>query len=224
MGQRTGSPILVCLATVILSLVCSTPLQAAELKLALADGLGPPFSSGETVTVVLSVRDLGQSEAAGYQAFLSFDSSKLLFLAGTYLPEAFAVVTLLFVVTDDICLPPVSFRDSIPPNQVTDLLGIPIPALELVGLLPSVDCNDNEVDDACDIADGTSPDDNGNGIPDECECEGDLNGNGAVEVLDFLALLAVWGPCVGCPADLDGSGAVDVLDFLILLANWGPCP
>jgi hypothetical protein len=71
-----------------LSLVCSMPLGAAELKLDL-DGPGPPFNPGETIAVVLSLRDLGQFEAAGYQAFLSFDSSKLLFLEGTYLPEAF---------------------------------------------------------------------------------------------------------------------------------------
>jgi hypothetical protein len=31
------------------------------------------------------------------------------------------------------------------------------------------DCNENSVLDLCDIAEGTSPDDNGNGIPDECE-------------------------------------------------------
>jgi hypothetical protein len=27
-----------------------------------------------------------------------------------------------------------------------------------------------------------------------------------------------------CPGDLDASGVVNVVDFLILLANWGPCP
>lgn len=37
--------------------------------------------------------------------------------------------------------------------------------------------------------------------------------------------LAAWGGCAaGVPADLDGSGAVDVLDLLQLLAAWGPCP
>ncbi|MHC4080327.1 MAG: hypothetical protein ACYS15_15400 [Planctomycetota bacterium] len=45
-----------------------------------------------------------------------------------------------------------------------------------------------------------------------------------VGVLDFLALLAAWGPCDDqpdpCPEDLDGDGVVGVLDFLILLANW----
>jgi hypothetical protein len=32
------------------------------------------------------------------------------------------------------------------------------------------DCNDNGIDDACDIRDGTSLDDDGDGIPDECGC------------------------------------------------------
>jgi hypothetical protein len=27
-----------------------------------------------------------------------------------------------------------------------------------------------------------------------------------------------------CPWDVDGDGVVGVLDFLALLAHWGPCP
>jgi hypothetical protein len=53
----------------------------------------------------------------------------------------------------------------------------------------------------------------------------DLNCDGAVDVLDFLALLAAWGPCpeppAPCPGDIDGNGAVDVVDFLAMLASWG---
>jgi agmatine/peptidylarginine deiminase len=53
---------------------------------------------------------------------------------------------------------------------------------------------------------------------------GDIDGDGIVGVLDFLALLAAWGPCpdppADCPADLDGDGVVGVLDFLALLAAW----
>jgi hypothetical protein len=26
------------------------------------------------------------------------------------------------------------------------------------------------------------------------------------------------------PADINGNGTVDVIDFLALLADWGPCP
>jgi hypothetical protein len=54
---------------------------------------------------------------------------------------------------------------------------------------------------------------------------GDLDGDGTVGVLDFLGLLAAWGPCpdppAGCPGDLDGDGNVGVTDLLMLLANWG---
>jgi hypothetical protein len=50
---------------------------------------------------------------------------------------------------------------------------------------------------------------------------GDVNGDGVVDVVDMLALLAAWGPCAPpCPADLDGDGVVSVTDFLLLLANW----
>ncbi len=55
--------------------------------------------------------------------------------------------------------------------------------------------------------------------------EGDLDGDGTVGILDFLALLAAWGPCpdppTTCPADLDSDGTVGILDFLTLLGNWG---
>ncbi len=54
------------------------------------------------------------------------------------------------------------------------------------------------------------------------EVPGDVNGDGVVDVVDMLALLAAWGPCATpCPADLDGDGVVSITDFLQLLGNWG---
>jgi hypothetical protein len=61
-------------------------------------------------------------------------------------------------------------------------------------------------------------------VCDQPACAADLDGNGAVDVNDFLALLAAWGPNPGHPADFDGSGTVDVNDCLQLLSEWGPCP
>ncbi|MHC4081572.1 MAG: endonuclease/exonuclease/phosphatase family protein [Planctomycetota bacterium] len=55
-------------------------------------------------------------------------------------------------------------------------------------------------------------------------CFGDIDADGTVGVVDFLYVLAAWGPCGGCPEDLDGDGDVDVSDFLLLLAQWGDCP
>jgi len=53
-------------------------------------------------------------------------------------------------------------------------------------------------------------------------CEGDLDGNGSVNVKDLLILILAWGsndPSV----DLDGDGVIAVSDLLILLDSWGAC-
>ena len=48
---------------------------------------------------------------------------------------------------------------------------------------------------------------------------GDVNGDGVVDVLDLLAVIAAWGN-PGGPEDVNGDGIVDVLDLLLVLANW----
>ncbi len=54
----------------------------------------------------------------------------------------------------------------------------------------------------------------------------DLNGDGIVGIVDWLALLADWGSCSdcgNCPADFDGDCLVGIFDLLVLLGDWGPC-
>jgi len=85
------------------------------------------------------------------------------------------------------------------------------------------DCDEDGMGDVCAIRDGHSTDLNGNGIPDECECLGDLDGDGAVGFSDVLDVIAAWGPCAACPEDLDGNGAVGFSDLLVLIGFWGPC-
>ncbi len=67
------------------------------------------------------------------------------------------------------------------------------------------DCNDNDVPDADDIADGTSEDCNENGIPDECEA--DTDGDGVIDDCDNC-------PDVANPdqEDSDGDGTGDACD------------
>jgi hypothetical protein len=55
----------------------------------------------------------------------------------------------------------------------------------------------------------------------------DLDGDGFVNVTDFLILLAEWGPCDDpcppyCLGDIDNDCTVGVNDFLALLAAWTP--
>ena len=85
------------------------------------------------------------------------------------------------------------------------------------------DCNDNKIPDACDIAGGQSIDDDGNGVPDECECSADFDGDGDVDAADLADLLAAWGPNTCHPADINGDHQVDSFDLGLLLSAWGPC-
>jgi hypothetical protein len=69
-------------------------------------------------------------------------------------------------------------------------------------------------------------------IPTSLGCDGDLNGDGVVDVSDLLILLSSWGACAStgvncvdvCPADLNCDGVVDISDLLVVLSNWGACP
>ncbi len=80
------------------------------------------------------------------------------------------------------------------------------------------DCNGNGVDDALEIANGSSRDRNGNGIPDECEiaagtlCPSDYNGDGFVNGIDFDSFIYefVYGTAA---ADYNGDGFTNGVDF-----------
>jgi hypothetical protein len=55
---------------------------------------------------------------------------------------------------------------------------------------------------------------------DDTTAEGDVNGDGVVDVIDLLLVLADYGPCAGCDSDINGDGVVDVTEVLIILAGW----
>ena len=88
------------------------------------------------------------------------------------------------------------------------------------------DCNGNGLQDSCDLASGTSHDVNDDGVPDECQCLGDVNGDGRIDVADVKSLLLGWGSCGDCStcgSDVTADCQVDVLDLLAVLSNWGVC-
>jgi hypothetical protein len=96
--------------------------------------------------------------------------------------------------------------------------GLPIPDPILV------DCNRNGVHDSIEIATGLVPDADRNGIPDDCQqCQGDVDGNGVVNVDDLLDLFIAWGDPDPGAADLDGDGVVGPTDLALLLQGWGTC-
>jgi hypothetical protein len=89
------------------------------------------------------------------------------------------------------------------------------------------DCDHDGVGDACEVAAG-APDINLNGVPDTCECLGDIYVDHRVDGADLGPLLSYWGPVTAAEAsracDLNADGWVDGFDLGILLGNWGACP
>lgn len=85
-------------------------------------------------------------------------------------------------------------------------------------------CNGNLIPDECDIADGTSRDNNENGIPDECDCPGDLDGDWDIDLADLAMLLGNYGTAGGASyqmGDMDGDNDVDLADLAALLGQYG---
>lgn len=79
------------------------------------------------------------------------------------------------------------------------------------------DCNENGILDSCEIAAGAVADDDGDGVPDECQaCAADFNGDGIVNTLDFLDFLNAFN-AGDAAADFNGDGVINTLDFLAFL-------
>ena len=86
------------------------------------------------------------------------------------------------------------------------------------------DCNTNGIGDVCELAAGV-PDLNQDGIPDSCQCVGDLDHDGEVGGADVGLVLSNWGSCGNaCLYDLNNDGKVNGGDLGLLLSGWGHCP
>lgn len=86
---------------------------------------------------------------------------------------------------------------------VTDPLGLQ--TTDKAHLFFRHDANFNGIDDATDIAMGTSLDTNGNGVPDECET--DCNGNGIHDLFDIVLGYSADADTNGIPDECGGAGA-----------------
>jgi hypothetical protein len=97
---------------------------------------------------------------------------------------------------------------------------------------PFIDCNDNGIADHADIALGTSLDEDGDGIPDECQgfLPGDMNCDGTVDRFDIEPFvqalvnpqlyLSLYPDCDINNADVNADGLLNVFDidpFILLL-------
>jgi hypothetical protein len=60
-------------------------------------------------------------------------------------------------------------------------------------------------------------------VPDECECAGDVDGDGTVNVDDVVAVILAWGDTGPNAADLDGDQLVGAADLSLILTYYGSC-
>jgi hypothetical protein len=96
-------------------------------------------------------------------------------------------------------------------------------------LLDTGDISGNEIAELVTIGAGTLRGTGGNGmlslrtVDGISTCQGDVNGDAVVDVLDLLDVISAWGPCAGCPEDIDHNGSVDVIDLLAIISAWGEC-
>ena len=69
-------------------------------------------------------------------------------------------------------------------------------------------------------------DSDNNGIPDACQCRGDITGNGLIDGIDLAIILSAWGSTgqTEFDADIDNDGIVGGTDLAFVLSGWGPCP
>jgi len=89
---------------------------------------------------------------------------------------------------------------------------------------PLEDCDDSGTVDLVELLDGTLPDADDNGVPDGCQCPGDVTGDLVIDIKDLLLVIASWGTCPPpCPADANGDGIVTVEDLLQVIMDWGDC-
>ena len=99
------------------------------------------------------------------------------------------------------------------------------------------DCNNDGIVDFGQIRDGTLPDQNGNNIPDTCECTthpelsaccpGDANHDHQINGADVGVLLAYWGSVTAntpLGLDINHDGVVNGADLGLMLSAWGTCP
>ena len=87
---------------------------------------------------------------------------------------------------------------------------------------PITDCNGNGIDDATDIADGTSNDVNADGVPDECQLTrlcADANGDGFVNPGDFNAWILAFNSG-NFRADQNFDGIINPGDFNSWILNF----
>ncbi len=183
------------------------------------------YEVGGQFELTLSMVSLCGSPAAGFQAFLEYDPSELIFDGATYSTAPF---DLALIAPGDVNPEPGLINLAAGIDQTTGqgptsadaaLVSLSF-TVEACGATvsfresnpPSRLTNLDGGEIATELVDSPSP-----------QCPGDVNGDGTVDAQDLIQVVNAWetGNCV---SDINGDGVVNVTDLIEVITNWGDCP
>lgn len=198
---RSVRPAIAMIMMVLLGL-CTQALAAPTLTLTKSAGSGP-IPPGALVQVVVTMSSLRGTPAAGFQAFLQYDTTKLLFINGAYTPVPFG----LAVIAPITAMPGGNIDLASGINQFAGQLptfaNAPLAYLTFISINGSCD----------EISVQFRP----HNPPTRITA---LN---SVNILP-LTLIGLLPLPVTCPTDIDHDNDVDIDDLVIVITHWGACP
>lgn len=196
-------------------------------------GSSGPFPQGQLVQVKVRMTGIpAVTPAAGFQAFLQFDTTQLSFQNGAYtnVPFGLHLIDPISAVGNHIDLAsginafikqPPSSADAdlaILTFQVTTPCGMG--AVKFRSNQPPTRLTDEQGQPILPLA-----------LQDLAflgPCPADMEVNGRVDVNDLLLVITHWGRCPSlptcCPGDANGDHTVNVDDLLAVIVGWGLCP
>jgi hypothetical protein len=181
---------------------------------------------GPGVTIALRFTNIGPVPAAGWQAFLEFDASRLTFVSGAYETSHFGLPLTAPTVNNinriDLAAGINAFLGQAPSNVDQDVAYLTF-SPSGTGCLPQIRVRTTNPPSRLTDTEGT-PIGSLETISPWSNCLPDFNRSGALSVQDIFDFLNAWF-AGECAADFNGMGGLSVADIFDFLNAWfAGCP
>ena len=211
----------------------TTTLAHADATLSLQRIGSGPLLPGQQVQVVLRMTNVPPATpAAGFQAFLSFNSTQMTFISGTYTTSPFGLPILTPIAASgsniNLAAGVDAFVGQPPSSADADLATLTFQVNTQCGLA-SVAFRPHDPPTRLSDVNGVSIQPLALlDLPPDTSCIADVFPSGVIDVNDLLTVMTTWGACPAapdcCAGDADSNSTVDVNDLLAVITTWGPCP
>jgi hypothetical protein len=227
----------VMLATALISgaAMCATSPCVADATLSIQHvGLpNGPFPQGQMVQVKVRMSSIpATTPAAGFQAFLRYDTTRLNFVSGTYtsVPFGLAITQPIAASGEHINIAAaINFVIGQPPSSAdADLATLTFEITTACGMGAVEFRASNPPTRLSDVVGQPILPIVLNDLSLVNTCPGDVHASGIVTVADLLLIISNWGACptppACCAGNANGDALVGVADLLTVIVGWGACP